>query len=237
MRQLVIDTSTEITSLALSDKDKIIAQSTWHCRQNHTQELLPRLIRLLSEGAVNLSSIEAIVVARGPGSFNGLRVGMSTAKGLAFALSIPVVGISSLEATAYPYAGTDLPICPIRNIGRGEIATALYQRKEGKWCPILEEHITTIGALMGQIKAKTLFCGQLSPSSGALSKELAGLAIIPQAMRESSWIDYLAELGWQRLKRGDFDDLATLQPLYLRRPPITQPKPRPSSSSLSASAG
>jgi tRNA threonylcarbamoyl adenosine modification protein YeaZ len=235
MRQLVIDTSTEIISLALADKDKIIAQSNWHCRQNHTRELLPRLISLLSGAAVSLSSIEGIVIARGPGSFNGLRVGMSTAKGLAFALSIPIVGISSLEATAYQYAETDLPICPIRNVGREEIATALYQRKDGKWCRILEEHITTIEALMGQIKMKTLFCGELSLSSEALSKRSTGLAIIPPG--EFSWIGYLAELGSLRLEKDDFDDLATLQPLYLRRPPITQPKVGPSFPSLSASAG
>jgi len=235
MRQLVIDTSTEIASLALSREDKIIVQSTWHCGQNHTTQLLPRLICLLSGAAVNLNSIEGIVVARGPGSFNGLRVGMSTAKGLAFALGVPVVGISSLEAIAYSYAETGLPICPIRNAGREEIATALYQRKESKWCRILEEHITTIGALMGQIEMETLFCGELSPSTEAQLTDK--LAVTPEAIIESSWVSSLAELGWQRLNRGDFDDLATLQPLYLRRPPITQPKRRPSSPSLSASAG
>jgi tRNA threonylcarbamoyladenosine biosynthesis protein TsaB len=151
---------------------------------------------------------------------------MSTAKGLAFSLSVPIVGISTLEVEAYPFIVADLPICPIHNAGRGEIATALYQTREGEWRQLVEEHITTLEELCSQVRVKTLFCGELSPEMEAqLVEGLGEKALIPEAATRLRRAGYLAELGWQRLNQGESDDPATLQPLYLRRPSITQPKP------------
>ncbi len=225
--QLAIDTSTEIASIALSQKGEVIAELTWRCGQQHTVELLPNLVHLLQQAKASLNSIDGIVVAKGPGSFNGIRVGMSTAKGLAFSLGVPLVGVSTLEVEASPYASTGLPLCPIQNAGRGEVAAALYQLKDGEWCQLVKEHITTIEVLCSQINTRTLFCGELSPEMETQLKSfLAGQVVIPKAVTRLRRASYLAELGWQRLERGDFDAPATLQPLYLRRPAITLPKPR-----------
>ncbi len=139
--ELAIDTSTETASIALSSQGEVIAELTWHAGQNHTAEVIPNIVCLLDQGKLNINDINSVIVAKGPGSFNGLRVGMSLAKGLALALNIPLVGISTLEVEAYPYAFTLLPICPIQNAGRGEIATALFRIKKGKWCRLVEEHI------------------------------------------------------------------------------------------------
>jgi tRNA threonylcarbamoyladenosine biosynthesis protein TsaB len=141
--QLAIDTSTNTASLALARGSEILAELSWRCGQNHSTTLLPNLANLLSQTSSGPGSLDAIIVARGPGSFNGLRVGISTAKGLAFSLGIPVVGISTLAATAYQHAETGLPVCPVFNAGRGEIATAIYHVKGSKWQPIISEHITT----------------------------------------------------------------------------------------------
>jgi len=166
-------------------------------------------------------------VARGPGSFNGLRVGISTAKGLAFSLGIPIVGISTLEVEAYQQAETGLPICPIFNAGRGEIATAIYQKKHNEWYQLATEHITTVEALCSQLTTKTIFCGEFIPSIAAqLRKKLNEKAIIPPSATRLRRASFLAELGLKRLETGNYDNLATLQPLYLRRPPITKPKHR-----------
>ena len=81
--QLAIDTSTDTASLALVQGSEVLAELTWHCGQNHTIELLPHLTHLLNQAKLSLQSINFIIVAKGPGSFNGLRVGISTAKGLA----------------------------------------------------------------------------------------------------------------------------------------------------------
>ncbi len=222
--ELSIDTSTNIVSLVLSQEGEAVAELSWHSRQNHTVELMPNLVSLLKQTKTTLSSLSAIFIARGPGSYNGLRVGMSTAKGLAFALNLPLISISTLEIEAFPFAYTGLPLCPIHNAGRGEIVAAIYQQKQG-WHCLIAEHITTVDALIRQIKEPTLFCGEIpSEVVPQLQQELGKQAIIPEAMVRQRRAAYLAALGWQRYQNSDYDNPATLQPLYLRQPPITQPK-------------
>ncbi len=225
--QLAIDTSTGTASLALVQDNEVLAELTWRCGQNHTTQLLPNLAHLLEQTRLNLQSASGIIVARGPGSFNGLRVGIGTAKGLAFSLGIPIIGISSLETEAYQHAETGLPVCPIFNAGRGEIATALYQKKHSQWRRLSTERITTVEALCAEITSKTIFCGELIPLiAGQLSKQLRQKAEIPSPAGGLRRAGFLAELGLKRLETGDYDNTATLQPLYLRRPAITQPKHR-----------
>ncbi len=225
--QLAIDTSTDTASLALVQEGEMLAELTWHCGQNHTVELLPQLVYLLNKTGVNLQSTRGVIVARGPGSFNGLRVGVSTAKGLAFSLGVPIVGISTLEVAAYQHAEAGLPVCPIFNAGREEIATAMYQQKRNKWHQLTAEHITTVEALCSQITTKTIFCGEFNSFVAVqLREQLKQRAIIPPSTARFRRAGFLAELGQQRLKAGDNDNPATLQPIYLRRPPITKPKHR-----------
>ncbi len=222
---LAIDTSTATTSLALVQDSRVLAELTWRCEQNHSVELLPRLADLLSWTKSSLKSISGIIVAKGPGSFNGLRVGISTAKGLAFSLGIPIVGISTLEVEAYQHAEANLPICPIFNAGRGEIATAIYQMKDNEWRQIIGEHITTVETLCSQITTKTLFCGEFAAAiAGQLRKQLKRKAIISSSTASLRRASFLTELGQQRLAAGNYDNPATLNPLYLRRPPITKRK-------------
>ncbi len=222
---LAIDTSTEMAGLALLKDGRLLAETTWHCGQNHTVQLLPQLNNLLDKTGVKLQSVTGIVVARGPGSFNGLRVGLSTAKGLAFSLNVPIVGISTLEAAAYQFALTGLPIRPVFGAGRGEIATATYRQKRNRWQPLTPEHLTTPEALIREIQTRTLFCGEYVPLIATeLVKRLGSKAVIPPDAALRRCAGYLAELGDIRFKAGDFDNVATLQPLYLRKPPITERK-------------
>ena len=224
---LAIDTSTDTASLALVEDSQVLAELTWCCGKNHTVELLPQLTHLLNQTKSGLQSISGIIVARGPGSFNGLRVGISTAKGLAFSLGIPIVGISTLEVEAYQHAKTSLPVCPIFNAGRGEIATAMYQRKYNRWLKLATEHITTVDALCSQITTKTVFCGEFIPFGATqLREQLKQRAVMPPPVTRLRRAGFLAELGQQQLEVGNYDNLATLQPLYLRRPSITKPKHR-----------
>jgi len=224
---LAIDTSTDTASLALVQDVQVLAELTWCCGQNHTVELLPQLVHLLNQTKSSLQSLDGVIVARGPGSFNGLRVGISTAKGLAFSLGIPIVGISTLEVEAYQHAETGLPVCPIFNAGRGEIATAMYRKKYNRWCQLATEHITTVEALCSQITTKTIFCGEFNPFIATqLREQLKQRAIIPPLATRLRRAGYLAELGQQQLAAGNYDNPATLQPLYLRRPPITKPRHR-----------
>ena len=225
--QLAIDTSTDTASLALVQDDDILAELTWRCGQNHTTQLMPHLSHLLLQLKLSLESVTCIIVAKGPGSYNGLRIGIGTAKGLAYSLNIPLVGISTMEVEAYQHAGRGLPVCPILNAGRGEIATAMYQKQGNSWKQIVEEHLTTVEELCSQINSQMVFCGEYLPVVAAqLKKQLKDKAIIVSPVTTFRRAGFLAELGLRRIKAGDYDDAVTLQPVYLRGPSITQPKHR-----------
>lgn len=223
--QIAIDTSTDIASIALIRDDKILAELTWQCEQKHSTQLLPNLSHLLNQTETSLESADCIIVAKGPGSFNGIRVGISTAKGLAFSLGIPIIGISTLEVEAYQHAGIGLPVCPIYNAGRGEVATAKYIKKSDNWLQLVPEHISTVDTLCSQIDTRTVFCGEYIPQiSGQLKEQLKQKAVIISSTSSLRRAGFLAELGLQRIKSGNFDDPVTLQPLYLRAPAITKSK-------------
>lgn len=192
---------------------------TWPSGQNHTVELVPNVLHLLKQGRIEVSELEAVIVAKGPGSFNGVRVAMATAKGLAFALSIPLVGVSTLEVEAFPYADSRLPVCPVQNAGRGEVATATFQQREGRWQRLVEEHVATLQLLCTGLPTETVLCGHLSEDMLLeIERYGAGRAIVRSGVRRAG---FLAQLGWSRLEAGDTDSPATLQPLYLRPPAVT----------------
>lgn len=224
--ELAIDTSSNRASIALSDRGGTLALFAWHTASNHSRELLPNLNRLLQHAKARLSSVEAIIVARGPGSFNGLRVGISTAKGLALVLDVPLLAIDTLEAEAYPFGFTAFPLRPIHRAGREEIATALYRQEDDEWHCLEETRLTTVSALCRETTRKTLFCGEIpADMMSEIAHRLGSKAIIPggEALFRSS---ALAALGYLRLSKGHRDDPVTLQPLYLRPPNITKPRPR-----------
>ena len=222
--EIAIDTSTGWGGIALSQDGNLLAELTWKPGQNHTSELFPNIERLLQTAKTDIRSLSAVFVAIGPGSFNGLRAGISSAKGLAFSLDIPLVGISTLEAEALPFAFTGLPLCPIHDAGRGEIAAALY-RQADSWQRLKEEYLTTVESLCAEANEKTIFCGEIPPAAiGLILASLGEKAVIPgweQRLRRPGYISFL---GWQRLQSGRQDNSATLQPIYLRQPPITQRK-------------
>lgn len=222
---LAIDTSTATASLAIVRGSQVLAELSWCCGQNHSVELVPRLNWLLKQAGLELSSISSLSVARGPGSYNGLRVGISTAKGLAFSLGVPLAGIGTLEAAAFAHAEAGLPVCSLLDAGRGEVAAAIYRQKRGRWLKLTGEHITTIDDLCPQITGKTIFCGELAPAIiNQLKEKLGTKAIIASPASSPRRAGFLAELGLRRLKAGDDDPPASLQPIYLRRPQITKPR-------------
>ena len=223
--QLAIDTSTDIVSLALAEEGQIIAELNWRSEQNHSVELLPQLEHLLNLVKRKNEEISQIIVAKGPGSYNGLRVGVSTAKGLAFSLGVPIAGISTLEVQAYQYAQTGLPVCSLINAGREEFAAAFYQQKNRRWSTLKREHLTTLESLVQDIRTKTLFCGELEQTTiSRLKRRLKDNFVLPSQAARPRRAAYLIELGRNRLTTGKGDDPTTLQPLYLRRPHITRPK-------------
>jgi tRNA threonylcarbamoyl adenosine modification protein YeaZ len=224
--ELAIDTSTGFAGVALSDNGVLLAEHLWRSNQNHTRELSLQIENLLNQKHIAMKDIKVVFVARGPGSFNGLRVGISTAKGLAFALKIPLVSISTLEMEAFPFAYTGLPISAVHNGGRGEIAVALY-RQGRTWKCLEPEKLVTVEMLCQQTVKKTLFCGEIPEAAfPELKAKLGTKAVIPSQVARQRHPGYLSELGWLRWQKGEQDDIAALQPIYMRQPPITQRKDR-----------
>lgn len=222
---LALDTSTRYASIALYDENGVQGEYTWRVGQNHTEDLVPHVSELMQAAHVAPADLTGIVVALGPGSFNGLRVALSAGKGLAIALHIPLVGVSTLEAVAYQHGALSLPVRPILAGGGPEIATALYRVVRNRWAQMEEPHLASVDDISAATNQRTLFCGEIAPALAAeLRQRLDTSAVIAPAAANARRAGYLAELGWYRITDGQVDDPAALQPLYLRRPHITESK-------------
>jgi len=114
---LALDTATHYASVALHDGQRLLGEHTWLANQDHTRTLLPHVQGLLAGAHATIDSLTGIAVALGPGSFNGLRVGLSTAKGLAIARGLPLLGASTLELLAAEYGLDEVTM----NAGRGHV--------------------------------------------------------------------------------------------------------------------
>jgi tRNA A37 threonylcarbamoyladenosine modification protein TsaB len=120
---LALDTSTHYASVALHDGSRLLSEHSWLANQDHTRSLLPNIQRMLSDVRAGMAAVTGVSVALGPGSFNGLRVGLSTAKGLALARRLPLVGASTMELLAAEYELDDVTM----NAGRGRV----YRWRQG----------------------------------------------------------------------------------------------------------
>ena len=222
---LAIDTSTRYAGVALRDEDRTITSLSWYSARNHTKELMPAIRYVLESAGRGPSGLGSIAVALGPGGFSALRVGISTAKGLAMPLGIPILGVGTLEIEAYPYASTGLPICPLLDAGKVEVASAMFRESGGTWTKLKEERVSPVEELIESVLEPAVFCGEGVPHrSEYLRQALGEKGIVMAFHTPSSRLWALGSLAAERLKRGETDTLAALQPLYLRRPSIGSPK-------------
>src|SRR3989337_1422311 len=118
-----------MASVALSQEGVLQAEVTWRCRRNHTSELLSTIDRLLTQAGASKGDLTAVFACTGPGMYTGLRVGVSTAQGLAYALKLPVVGVGRLELDAYQHAVFPGRIVAVHRAGRGELAWPAYRSR------------------------------------------------------------------------------------------------------------
>lgn len=217
---LAIDSSTSMASVALYDGG-VVSESTWVAGREHSSQLLPRIEELLAGSGVTRDRLAAVGVAIGPGSFNGLRVGIATAKAISLALDLPIVGVDTLRATAYAFRSTFRPVRPLYDAARNEVATGLFQASEDLFGTIEEPRIASLEAVLEASPPDTFFCGELKPDWRAAIAARFGPANLVRPGEAPRRAAYLAELAWQSLQDGIVDDVATIQPLYLRRPPIS----------------
>jgi tRNA threonylcarbamoyladenosine biosynthesis protein TsaB len=222
---LAIDTATRVASIAVYGADGVHAETTWRSRENHTVELMAQIIRLLALANVAKSELTAIGVALGPGSFTGLRVGMSVAKGMAFAAHLSLFGVPTLDAVAQPHAFQSMPIWAVLGAGRGRYSVARYTagdgviHREGDYALVHAAGLADLVSRADDQKSaragRILLCGEIDAAlAELLSARLGERAAIATPAMNLRRAGYLAELAWARMQRGEVDDVQALSPLY-----------------------
>ncbi len=217
--ELSIDTASEIASVALSREGVLEAEVTWRCRRNHTAELLPTIEWLLAQAGASKEELTAVFACTGPGMYTGLRVGVSTAQGLAYALKLPVAGIGRLELDAYQHAAFPGRIVAVHRAGRGELAWAAYRSRP--WRQVAAPGLDWPAEVVRRARGRSLFCGEVDEDLGAaIAEGLGDKAVIAGAAASVRRAASLAELGQRRLAEGEGQDPAALRVVYLRPPAI-----------------
>ena len=141
MKIIAIDSSGLVASVAVVEDDILIGEYNVQYKKTHSQTLLPMLEELKKMVELDLRTVDAIALAAGPGSFTGLRIGSATAKGLGFALEIPLIEIPTLDGMACSLYGTDKLVCPIMDARRNQVYTGIYEFKKTKEIPFSYELI------------------------------------------------------------------------------------------------
>lgn len=126
MYVLGIESATPVAGAAVVQRDRVLAERLINNRKTHSGHLLPMIRAVIEEAGIGAREIGGIAVSSGPGSFTGLRIGMSTAKTLAQVWRVPVVGVSTLDVLAHPLAGLGNLVCPVLNARKNEVYTAVY---------------------------------------------------------------------------------------------------------------
>jgi tRNA threonylcarbamoyladenosine biosynthesis protein TsaB len=226
---LAIDSATEMAGLALCDGSRLLAESHWLSHRRHTVELGPRLVAMLEGCTLAPSDLAGIAVAIGPGSYTGLRIGLSLAKGLAMGADLPVVGLPTLDILADALMPAHLPPAPgfwtLLQAGRGRVVAAFYPAAEpalpegggpawlrAEWPDARKLEVMSLEALAEKAGPGAWLAGELDARSRDFLSE-AGLRLLPPAacLRRAG---HLADLGRRRLAAGAPADPARIEPIY-----------------------
>ncbi len=218
MKILAIDTSTEIESVALLSEQELIGEYTLSCKVSHARRLMSTIELVLKDSKLTIKNIDGVALSLGPGSFTGLRIGVSTVKGLALAAKKPVVGISTLDALVFNLPFAKNLICPIIDATRGEVYTALYKMDGGKVpTKLTEDLMISLEALLNMIRQPAIFTGAgIKIYSELIQKKLGNLAEFPPGHLATVRASSVGQLGYLKLRQGMIEDLNSLSPTYIK---------------------
>lgn len=218
MRLLALDTATETCGIAFLVDGHMKVELNLSHGQTHAKHLMSGVEAVLNMAGVPLNDVDAFAVTRGPGSFTGLRIGISTIKGLALAMGKPVVGISSLEVLAFQAESSQEWICPMIDARRREVYWSLYQRREGELEQIEPEQVGPADVAAEKIKGPCRFIGSGALAYRPLIEEKVNHFIHwGSGYSDTINIGWVARLAWERFSQGDVDDVGDLGPVYLRK--------------------
>lgn len=217
MRLLAIETATNLGGVALLEDGDVVAQLTELVPRRHLEWLTPAIARALASVGWTAGQVNAVSVSTGPGSFTSLRIGIATAAMWARARGIPAVGVRTLAALALGTQGHGL-VCPILDVRRGEVAAALFAR-DGGIRRVMDDVVGPVAQVVAGLPATGItFSGDaLARYAETIMAVRPGAILAPRA----DWHPTAASvgrLGWERLARGEHNDLYRLWPTYVRAP-------------------
>jgi tRNA threonylcarbamoyladenosine biosynthesis protein TsaB len=230
---LAINTSTPQFSVALVyESGALLAEWTLSPRTKGFRHFMTALDHLLQVSGVALEEIRGLAVAKGPGSFTGLRVGLSAAKGFCAGWGVPIVALSSLEVLASQCPGVSIPICPVIDSRKEEVFAALYTWSDEQELVRLEpETCLKIRELPGFIKKRAFVLGtDFDRQTGLIAAAAGDRAVFAPPSFWNLRAASLGMLGARRARAREYDSLRDVVPSYLRPPDI-----RPSPYSISKS--
>jgi tRNA threonylcarbamoyladenosine biosynthesis protein TsaB len=218
---LGLETGSASASLGLVNGGRIVVSLSREVK-SHCADLPILVDELLSSAGMKIRDLSAIAIGIGPGSFTGLRIGVSYAKGLAMGARFPIVGIPSLDALALcgsisPLARPGIAICSILDARKGEIYVSLYQVVANALEKITGDLVVPLDEFASRITGEVLFVGESKAEDAkVLVKHNGGKADTIGAAGFARRGSFVAALGAARVARNDVDELATLEPLYVR---------------------
>lgn len=219
---LSIETSTPICSIALHKAGKLIADKEVTGDKTHSTELTLMIGELLKECSFTYGDLSAIAISSGPGSYTGLRIGTSTAKGLCFALDIPLISVSTLEALAYSveYINDDYLICPMLDARRMEV-----------YCMILSKNYQIIQNVEAKVIEENSFEKELETQKivfvGDAVEKCQSVIQHENAIFKNELLPSAKTIGiiaFQKYQKQEFENVAYFEPFYLKGPNITKSK-------------
>ncbi len=227
MKIIAIDSSGLVASVAIVEDDILIGEYNVQYKKTHSQTLLPMLDELKKMVELDLKKVDAIALAKGPGSFTGLRIGSATAKGLGLVMVAPLVEIPTLDGMACNLYGTDKLVCPIMDARRNQVYTGIYRFVRGEGNPasyhlksLVEQcavSIDEIAQKCNELGEEVIFLGDGVP---VFSKRLSEILKVPYGFAPAHMnrqrAASFAMLAFDYLKEGKFVAARDHAPEYLR---------------------
>ena len=219
MKVLGIDTSAVVCSVALISDDVVLSSKTVSDGLTHSETLLPLIKEILEEGDISVSDLDAIAVSHGPGSFTGLRIGISAVKGLAVSSNIPCIGVSTLEAMAMNALDQEGAIVsPVMDARRGEFYNAIFQVRNHSLVRLCEDRAIHGEKIADELFAfeKVLILGDGAEKFIQQNPQFSEYIASPEILYQSG--TSVARLGILHVKNGVVFSCNELSPKYLRLP-------------------
>jgi tRNA threonylcarbamoyladenosine biosynthesis protein TsaB len=210
---LGLDTSAYANAVGLADGDRVLAEATFAAGSDSLEQIVDNIDSVLSNAGLTLAGVAGIGVGLGPGSWTGIRVGVTVGKMLAFAAGKPLAGVPTLEALVYGVPGKDRQVCAVIGAGTGSaVYAACYRFVNGDLTRAGDYFTGDVKELAGLIKGPAVLVGVGAWRYLAQISGLEDVAVVEAAPSGAN----VARLAAKRLENGDSDDVLSLTPLYLK---------------------